>query len=90
MLRAPPAGPGHHTHRTVKFADMSGPSSTFKVWKNPFRPSGRTCLFSAAAVARVPYFAVHRTRGEPAAIYGEIPYQSLMRAVPPAALFELG
>ena len=55
---------------------MSGPSSTFKVWKNPFRPSGRTCLFSAAAVARVPYFASilpHVVRMEPGLAEVKVP-----------------
>ena len=75
MLRAPPAGPGHHTHRTVKFADMTGPSSTFKVWQNLSGRPGGTRLSSAAA-ARVPYFASilpHVVRMEPGLAEVEVP-----------------
>jgi acyl-coenzyme A thioesterase PaaI-like protein len=47
---------------------MTGPSSTFKVWKRLSGRPGGTHLFSAAAVARVPYFASilpHVVRMEP-------------------------
>jgi acyl-coenzyme A thioesterase PaaI-like protein len=47
---------------------MTGPSSTYKAWKSLSGRPGGSRLFSAAAVARVPYFASilpHVVRMEP-------------------------
>ena len=55
---------------------MTGPSSTFKVWKNLSGRPGGTRLFSAAAVARVPYFASilpHVVRMEPGLAEVKVP-----------------
>ena len=55
---------------------MTGPSSTFKVWKNLSGRPGGTRLFSAAVVARVPYFASilpHVVRMEPGLAEVKVP-----------------
>ena len=55
---------------------MTGPSSIFKVWKNLSGRPGGTRLFSAAVVARVPYFASilpHVVRMEPGLAEVKVP-----------------
>jgi acyl-coenzyme A thioesterase PaaI-like protein len=55
---------------------MTGPSSTFKVWQNLSGRPGGTRLSSAAAAARVPYFASilpHVVRMEPGLAEVEVP-----------------
>jgi acyl-coenzyme A thioesterase PaaI-like protein len=55
---------------------MTGPSSTFKVWERLSGRPGGTHLFSAAAVARVPYFASilpHVVRMEPGLAEVQVP-----------------
>jgi acyl-coenzyme A thioesterase PaaI-like protein len=55
---------------------MTGPSTTYAAWKRLSRRPGGTHLFSAAAMARVPYFASilpHVVRMEPGLAEVRIP-----------------
>jgi hypothetical protein len=54
---------------------MTGPSSAYSVWKSLSSRPGGARLFSVAAVARVPYFAIlpHVVRMEPGLAEVKVP-----------------
>jgi Domain of unknown function (DUF4442) len=76
VVRAAHRVSDHRARRTVKFVVMIGPSSTYKAWKSISERPGGTLLFSAAAVARVAYFASilpHVVRMEPGLAEVKVP-----------------